>query len=591
MTNQFLIALVSVMCFLSLGLSLPWSSDNEGEETFSIAILPDTQFYTSEVKGGKKEMFFAQTDWIRKNQELENIQYVIHLGDIVNYGEEDSLAWTYAAQAMYALEEPLPRMPHGIPYGMTVGNHDQSYPGQRAIRSETAYYNRYFGIDHFSGKPWYGGHYRNDNDNHYDLFSAGGMDFVVVYIEYDMLDDDQENMNNWAAEVLEKHADRKAIVVTHAVVGNNRTKGTNEKGFAEFSKQGARLYDRLKRLPNLFLMLGGHVGQNGEGYRQECYLGKTVKIMLSDYQGREGGGNGLMRLLTFSLKNDRMAVRTFSPYTGEVEEDDDSQFTRPLFVNTNANRQFDFDNDGYSEIMSFKDGVWTDQDGQTMLGQTGDIPVPADYNGDGQTDRAVFRPATGVFIIDGKDSIKWGQKGDIPVPGDYDGDGYADVAVFRPANGTWYIQGQEPIKFGGPKSLPILGDFDGDGKTDIALFNPQRNMLQIHMHGNQPFEGYEPNELIPVPADYDGDGRTDFAAFRPSTGEWIFEGVSRRTLQLGKPGDIPVPGSYRAKGSAQPAVYRNGKIILENEEMASGIAQPNDEIVNLPTAVRRHAMQ
>jgi hypothetical protein len=34
---------------------------------------------------------------------------------------------------------------------------------------------------------------------------------------------------------------------------------------------------------------------------------------------------------------------------------------------------------------------------------------------------------------------QWGLPGDVPVPGDYDGDGITDYAVYRPATGTWWI--------------------------------------------------------------------------------------------------------------------------------------------------------
>jgi hypothetical protein len=57
----------------------------------------------------------------------------------------------------------------------------------------------------------------------------------------------------------------------------------------------------------------------------------------------------------------------------------------------------------------------------------------------------VFRPSTGTWFIFGTRrgiyTQRWGQQGDIPVAADYDGDGESDIAVYRPADGNWYAIG------------------------------------------------------------------------------------------------------------------------------------------------------
>jgi hypothetical protein len=51
---------------------------------FRIAVIPDIQYYTAQVKGGDVRMFRDQISWIRKHAADSNIVYVSGLGDNVD---------------------------------------------------------------------------------------------------------------------------------------------------------------------------------------------------------------------------------------------------------------------------------------------------------------------------------------------------------------------------------------------------------------------------------------------------------------------------------------------------------------------------
>jgi Zn-dependent metalloprotease len=84
----------------------------------------------------------------------------------------------------------------------------------------------------------------------------------------------------------------------------------------------------------------------------------------------------------------------------------------------------------------------------------------------------VYTCAAMTWYISTRGNFGFGEDGDIPLPADYNGDGTADIAVYRPSNGTWYISTRGNFVFGQAGDIPLPADYNGDGREDIAVYRP-----------------------------------------------------------------------------------------------------------------------
>lgn len=241
---------------------------------------------------------------------------------------------------------------------------------------------------------------------------------------------------------------------------------------------------------------------------------------------------------------------------------------------------FDFDGDGKTDLAIFRPGPgewWylkssNGGNGAATFGSGSDSVTPADFTGDGKTDIAFFRPSTGFwYVLRSEDfsfyAFPFGGNGDVPVPADFDGDGKADAAVFRPTTATWYISrssgGTTIQQFGLTTDKPVAADYDGDGKADIAVYRPtgangSEWWIQKSTGGSFATQFGASTDKA-VPADYTGDGKADVAYWRPSTGQWFVlrsEDLTYYGFPFGGSGDQPVPGDYDGDGKMDAAVFR-----------------------------------
>jgi len=215
----------------------------------------------------------------------------------------------------------------------------------------------------------------------------------------------------------------------------------------------------------------------------------------------------------------------------------------------------DYNGDGTSDIAIFRPatGLWAVR-GITRLyfGASTDRPIPGDYDGDQTVDIGIFRPDTGLWAIKSLSRGYFGGAVDSPIPGDYDGDGSCDTGVFRSSNGLWAIRGVTRVYYGTTGDIPVPGNYGGNGTQDIGLFRPASGLWAIRGLTRVYFGGYTDE---PVPGDYNGDGVWDEGIFRSSSGLWAIRDVTRR--YFGGSTDEQVPADYAGSGADSIGIFRS----------------------------------
>jgi SpoIID/LytB domain protein len=197
------------------------------------------------------------------------------------------------------------------------------------------------------------------------------------------------------------------------------------------------------------------------------------------------------------------------------------------------------------------------------FGQSGDVPLSCDWNGDGINSLGVFRKGT-FFVTDdpaastGVRAFSYGDSGDQPICGDWDGNGTDTVGVYR--NGVVFLRNSNTsgmadgrYAFGQAGDRIVAGDWNNDSYDTVAIWRNGKyhwtNSNLVATTDGTAALG-DPTDA-PVVGDWDGNGSDTFGVFRSG----IFylrndtaSGVSELTVLFGDLGDKPMSGRWQSAG-------------------------------------------
>jgi len=317
----FLPTVVAAGCGLSGGRALA----AEDESSFTVVVLPDTQYYAS----AHPEILEAQAQWIVRRRTSDRIAFVVHEGDIVD--ADETRQWESAARSLHELDGV-------VPYVLSAGNHD--YRRQGSVISRETSINAYFPVAGFARTTWFKGTFAPGHiENSFELVDTPVGAWLILSLEFGPRD----AVLAWADQIVKRYRETPAILVTHAYLYSDDTRYDhvgrpgqlwNPHGYFPTDRDGAvndgeEIWRKLvSKNDNILFVVCGHDLADGVGRLTSVRPdGTTVQQLLANYQTGALGGEGFLRLMRFIPDERKVAVRTYSPYTGRFKTEPDNQFT------------------------------------------------------------------------------------------------------------------------------------------------------------------------------------------------------------------------------------------------------------------------
>lgn len=298
---------------------------------FTVAVMPDTQ---DETLNSASQKFSNRTQWLAANRDKLNLKYVMHSGDVVNWG------WLVPSQFDVAKAAVKELADAGIPYAMAIGNHDTAAVGWNNVAGSTGYggsaymfnpecptrlgasqcfshllvrntdaFNDAFPLASIRNV---GGAFEAGKvDNIWTSFTDGssGTKWLVLTLELWP----RKDVVAWAADVVASHPDFNVLVQTHSYLTSGGGIDQSNGGYGATS--GQYLYDNLiKKYANIKLVFSGHVGTAAKRVDTGVNGNRIVSYLECFHSPRTNP----VRLVTIDPATGTVSTRIYAPLTDET---------------------------------------------------------------------------------------------------------------------------------------------------------------------------------------------------------------------------------------------------------------------------------